>query len=140
MKQKIVKDEACETNEQKAFRYLQRCVDEYVVDLKSKKIIGDIHMHELASIVGMAIAEEREANGWRDIESAPKDGTCILALVPDSDVANVLAWCDEPKGNPHKDNLGVGWRMVWDSKFFRNYEQPALWMPHPAAPKDEVSE
>lgn len=87
----------------------------------------------------IAIAEEREANGWQPIETAPKDGTCILALVPDSDVAKVLAWCDEPKNNPHKDTLGVGWRMVWDSYFFRDHEQPTLWIPHPAAPKDEVS-
>lgn len=121
-----------ETIEQKVFRYLRRCVDEYVVDLKSKKIIGDLHMHELASMIQMATAEEREADSWQPIETAPKDGT------------EVDLWCGRERYTDcqWQKKEWCEWRYDdFDSLALLPVDIPAThWMPLPAAPKDEVSE
>ena len=81
----------------------------------------------ICKIVELAIAEEREAGGWRDIESAPMDGTSVLGYW--------LGGKHECCIHATKFHCGRWWATNED------YQQstPACWMPLPAAPKDEVN-
>jgi len=61
-------------------------------------------------------------SGWRKIESAPKDGTPILATnVRMPRVMQVVSWI----GNPHNS-----WRN-WDGR------NPTHWMPLPSPPGEQ---
>ncbi len=62
----------------------------------------------------------RGANQWRDIETAPRDGSEILCWVRDCEEHQVLWWCDAGH-----------WRRWGDT--YENYA-PTHWMPLPTAP------
>lgn len=57
---------------------------------------------------------------WRSIETAPKDGTKILATIPISDVPNVVFWC-----------ASGCWKIQWDHSDLRIIDTPTHWMPLP---------
>lgn len=65
---------------------------------------------------------------WMPIESAPKDGTAILAMLPDSDMPAIIHFRG-PKAN-------VTWRIAWDYSPLSEFSQPTHWMPLPPLPVD----
>lgn len=70
---------------------------------------------------------------WRPIDTAPKDGTPILAFIPDADPEEriyVLRW--------DKHYAGDGpWLYRWTEAGGEGYQTyaPTHWMPLPAAPE-----
>jgi hypothetical protein len=69
-----------------------------------------------------------EADGWRPIETAPKDGTWFVAL--QDGLTYPCEWItDESDEGPYHE----GW---WDH-FNRSYEEPTQWMPVGSAPRVE---
>jgi len=70
---------------------------------------------------------------WQPIETAPRDGTHILATLPDSDTCHVICWVDASKGI--RVGCGVyGWHVAWDGYPCAGYSTPTRWMPLPAPP------
>lgn len=60
---------------------------------------------------------------WHPIETAPKDGTVVLVILPESDIpcaARFDAGCND-------------WRHCWDNYRLRNLDAPTHWMPLPPA-------
>ena len=77
-----------------------------------------------------AVAAEREECGWQPIETAPKDGTQILAYIhiDDGDIG-VMKWMD----------FGQGLALwVWSDELMGEVDpdpyQPTHWMPLPPPP------
>lgn len=72
------------------------------------------------------------AAGWRDISTAPKDGTHILAIRQD--------WWEPVNGN-HRWVYGNVFESYFDTTTdrFESYglKQPTHWMPLPAPPNDD---
>lgn len=59
---------------------------------------------------------------WQSIETAPRDGTGILAKLPDSDM-------------PHTVKFWRGvWVLAWDHSALVNWDEPTHWMPLPPPP------
>lgn len=95
------------------------------------------HLHH--SIVDEAREEARAALtaalaghvvGWRDIKSAPKDGTHIIA-----------AWNDSWPEHPHAEAMYFadgGWFYSYDGD--SHTRNPTHWMPLPAPPSPTNSE
>lgn len=101
-----------------------------------------MHVHEwatkinvdynlLCAIVRESIIADAPESNWQPIDTAPKDGSLILAIVQGSDVPKVLGWLTEPISKENKDGRGVGWRMSWDSYLFEDESAPISWMPLP---------
>ena len=77
-------------------------------------------------------------NNWQPIETAPKDGSEILLLIP-------LTW---GVGSPEDSRIGTGtivgsyfwWKekLVWRNRTanFLNYETPTHWQPLPEMPNE----
>jgi len=72
---------------------------------------------------------------WQPIRTAPKDGTCILALLPDSDVPHVVFY-----NNGTYRAETVGWHIQWDHTVLQSHDEPIRWMhlPTDAAQKCDV--
>jgi hypothetical protein len=64
------------------------------------------------------------ASQWQPIETAPKDGTVILASLPGSDVPHSVRW----------HNMKRGWCLSWDGWKLGEYSQPTHWQPLPPEP------
>lgn len=62
----------------------------------------------------------RIAEKWQPIETAPKDGHAILALLPDSDLPHTIRWRVD------------GWEIAWDQHPLGEFDQPLFWMPCPS--------
>lgn len=74
-----------------------------------------------------------EADGWRDIASAPKDGTHVLAREPDKIIAEVF-WTLYPEAD--REALGDGF-WEYDIHLLSGAwgeAEPTHWMPLPASP------
>ncbi len=76
-------------------------------------------------------AESSQGEGWRDIASAPKDGTDILAIVdgvhPGTGrpfIPEVVYW-----------DSNQWWNCMWSPEEDRCLYEPTHWMPLPAAPQ-----
>ena len=67
-----------------------------------------------------------DAQGWRDIATAPRDGTDILVCCgPDDDpMFGVASWQD--------DDNGGAWQMWWSG--LEKHTWPEFWMPLPPVP------
>lgn len=65
--------------------------------------------------------ELNEATRWRPIENAPKDGTAVLALLPNSDMPVVVRW-------------DTRWAACWDECPLSGLDTPTHWMPLPKPP------
>lgn len=63
-------------------------------------------------------------NKWQPIETAPKDGTAILAHLPYSDIAIPIRYD------------GNCWHVTWDMHKLGEWDQPDFWMPMPKPPKE----
>lgn len=120
-----------ETIEQKAIKLINK----YSPWLKENLLIEE-HLYEfddVAGLIELAIAEEREASGWQPIETAPKDGeTAILGYKAITGGLWVTAPMYFTEGT---------WRIVqFHDDNIEHSMQPSHWQHLPAAPKDEVSE
>ncbi len=69
-----------------------------------------------------AIAAWNQRAGWRDIASAPKDGSDILAYLPNFDCRSVVHWARINNSGHWYD----GWHVV----------NPTHWQPLPEPPKE----
>lgn len=58
------------------------------------------------------------APAWQPIETAPKDGTVVLARIPDSDVQQAVMWSA-------KEGC---WVIQWDHWKLRGLDAPTHWM------------
>jgi hypothetical protein len=77
---------------------------------------------------------------WLPIKTAPKDGTHILALLPDADTCYVICWCDPAAGirvELREAGEEVGWRHAHDGFPVSEFSKPTHWQPLPAAPSQE---
>jgi len=63
---------------------------------------------------------------WQPIDTAPKDGTEILAV--DGDVYAVVRWCAFAEPPQWRDHAGLGAGGI-------DPFEPTHWMPLPEAPK-----
>lgn len=84
--------------------------------LPAKRIDAENEVERLRSAVTRLTADLQ--NQWRDISTAPKDGTEILALY-DDDFRQVVTW----------DAMMDGWLVCENF-----YIEPTHWMPLPPAP------
>jgi hypothetical protein len=82
-----------------------------------------LHLLKMQGFVEVgSIVVTDAAHGWRDIATAPKDGTNFLALVSHNRKHHQLVGCITPSGS------FVSWPGRW------NY-QPTHWQPLPACPE-----
>ena len=89
---------------------------------------GDHLSGRLKSIIAKAIIAEREREGWQPIETAPKDGTNILATF--------WLWDNPKKGRGME---AVSWDgEAWSSDAYPIYP-PSHWMPLPSPPKGDAA-
>ena len=80
-------------------------------------------------------------DGWLPIESAPKDGSTILAMLEDCEdtgMVYTIEWRDEMGKEEVKDGKGVGWRHSWDSYLFSGFDAPKYWQPLPPPPEKDT--
>lgn len=68
------------------------------------------------------VLEAADAAAWRPIETAPRDGTLILATVKHIGCDAVSFW-------------GAGWRETTNGLMLR--DEPTHWQPLPAPPEGE---
>jgi hypothetical protein len=80
-----------------------------------------------------AASARGEADGWRSIETAPKDGASILAVVSGTHVATGLPFTPEVVWW----ESGGWWGAMWHDDLPGGWE-PTHWMPLPAAPTPAV--
>ena len=84
------------------------------------------HMEELQA------AKDAIVQPWRRMQTAPQDGTAVLALLDGSDVAHAVRWL------PADDKFAngtAGWHMVWDLTRVAPHDGPRYWMPIPEDPE-----
>jgi hypothetical protein len=79
---------------------------------------------DIRTVIAAANPEAREIMRWRPIETAPKDGSSILAI---------WRWGDNPD-NGAETHMVVRWCGWWDAQGFTQPE-PTHWMPLPPAPE-----
>lgn len=98
--------------------------------------IARLDPQTIASIVSELIAR-READVWQPIETAPKDGTWIMCLVPGR-VPTISKWreadgkarfSDEPEDHVTEEQ----WLEYWHNTDYR----PTLWRPLPTLSTNE---
>ena len=93
------------------------------------------------SVVIVEAAPSPAPSGWLPIESAPKDGSTVLAILEDSQdtgMVYTIEWRDEMAKEEIKDGKGIGWRHSWDSYFFSGFDAPTHWQPLPAPPEKDT--
>ena len=69
-------------------------------------------------------------NTWKPIDTAPKDGTAILAILPDNDVPYAVIWSEWRKT----------WSVEWDDWDLPENQWPTHWMPCPPPPAGNLTE
>lgn len=90
------------------------------------------HKGTVTPLYAHPLPEERE--GWRDIESAPKDGSEVLVWDEHSHIISQAVWKDR-----HGHFLSGGWQDAPYTGDSRRLARPTHWMPLPTAPiKKEV--
>lgn len=87
------------------------------------------HMEELQA------AKDAITSPWQPMRTAPKDGTAILVLLEDSDVAHAARWIDGPTSPHAVDGFEQpGWHLTWDAWRVPEHDGPRYWMLVPADP------
>ena len=79
------------------------------------------------------VVDRREADGWRDISTAPKDGTPILTYSDacvETEAQMVMWW-----SNDKAESCGFGWEAYDVSHMLA----PSYWRPLPSTPTTEAS-
>ena len=78
------------------------------------------------------VLDRREAEGWRDISTAPKDGTPILTYSDacvETEAQMVMWW-----SNDKEESCGSGWEAYDVSHMLA----PSYWRPLPSTPTTEA--
>lgn len=85
-------------------------------------------------LLALAQAAASVLGGARPMDLAPRDGTHILAWLPDSETWYVVCWADASMGI-RKELRGArpGWHLAWDGYRF-DTPAPDYWQPLPARP------
>lgn len=73
-------------------------------------------------------AWQAAAPAWQPISTAPRDGTVVLARIPDQDVQQAVMWSA-------KENC---WVIQWDHWKLDGFDTPTHWMPLPPAPEEKT--
>ncbi len=60
---------------------------------------------------------------WQPMGTAPKDGTAVLVLLPDSDIPHPARYYER-----------LGWQSTWDGYNLHGANFPTHWMPIPEPP------
>lgn len=95
--------------------------EEYAVGTGEFYTAAQMHDH-------FAAAKVREAQQWQTIDSAPKDGRCLVLVATDDGP------CIERLDRDEKGN----WLHEGEPTFCHSYYfKPTHWMPLPAAPKEQ---
>lgn len=71
---------------------------------------------------------------WSRMKSAPKDGTAVLALLPDSNIPRAVRWCE--RGIPEVSTT-PGWYTTWDYHLLEDEDAPRFWTRCPPDPHDD---
>jgi len=119
---------------------------------RSKFSVCNLGVLKIDEARALAALLREAGDGWRPIESAPKDGTVVLLYCPQGDGSpgstyRVTAgnWESDPGGiTEHRDLEGRylgqdesdGWEgwMSWDGGFSEDTMMPTHWRPLPAPP------
>lgn len=72
--------------------------------------------------------QQERAAPWRSMESAPRDGTIVFGMLPDSNVAHAVFYGDKHR---KQDGFRVCWRVAWDGAHLSEHSEPIAWMPIP---------
>ena len=90
-----------------------------------------LHLRAMLAASPQGEGSSADAQGWRDIATAPRDGDDILVCCgPDSDpMFGVASW--------HDDSDGGGWQMWWSGT--EKHTWPEFWMPLPPLPSPTAS-
>ena len=70
---------------------------------------------------------------WQTMDSAPRDGTVILALLNSSDIPYPVRWV-KFKVATASSAPGGAWIMPWEGYSVRRTNSPRLWMALPPSP------
>lgn len=68
-------------------------------------------------------------NNWQPIETAPRDGTRILAWIPCDDEKHEIMWMDVSINGWDRWHYAGGWIPAF-------CQQPTHWQPLPGPPKE----
>lgn len=81
---------------------------------------------------------------WKPIESAPKDGTWIVAITPESiedgrpsPFVFTTRWIETKVAYWEQEDADTQKRVIKDESHWADYESPTHWMPLPDPPTDE---
>jgi hypothetical protein len=91
---------------------------------------------QLRTAVAAALGRGAGQADWRPIRTAPKDGTHILAALPDRDSCYVICWADASKNIREYLGNEVGWHMAYDGDFLQPHDEPTHWIPLPSVPSE----
>lgn len=111
----------------------QECEAEGAVDYVARKYGAVLPAGELLSVL-RELQQRREAEQWRDIRTAPMDGTRIL--IADIDDQHQYRWMYVSR------MVDGSWQIVgnaYDREAVWLASHPTHWMPLPAAPRDSAS-
>lgn len=73
--------------------------------------------------------EEFKFGVWYPFDTAPKDGTVILAILEDATIPSLIRFVDN-------EYLSNKWTSYWSSHVFRTGKLFTHWMPLPPAPSE----
>jgi hypothetical protein len=96
---------------------LRERVERIIAAMRKRSDLVDYEIADYCDRLSAALAASPPGDAWLPIESAPKDGTRILAAT-DSGYLLILQWCVEGY-----------WRCSKDREWM-----PAKWQPLPAPP------
>ncbi len=80
----------------------------------------------------------RKQHTVRPMETAPRDGTRIMAYWPyplDSEPSDAAGWVTTWWGRT-RDQLSDGWENCWEWECPEGEYEPIRWLPHPEAEED----
>jgi hypothetical protein len=91
------------------------------------------HINPALDAISRALSTERAAEGWQDIESAPRDGTRIIFTGPNLAVSCGMWRGERPPGFPSYrwSDEWIGWTR---EAFQDRPLNPTLWQPLPLSP------
>lgn len=105
--------------------------EEYDEELRAPVIVpmDAERLSDIARAALSALPRAEADDGWRTIESAPKDGTRLLVFGGGADKVEVCAWCERVGAWDLDHTMLEDWDNQPDG-----YSRPSHWRPLPAPP------